>query len=36
MSTPAKQLPTTQTAPGVHPKPFWSLRPRSDRESGTP
>jgi quinol-cytochrome oxidoreductase complex cytochrome b subunit len=22
------------TAPGVHPKPFWSLRPRSDRESG--
>jgi cytochrome b-561 len=34
MSTPAKQLPTAETAPGVHPKPFWSLRPRSDRESG--
>jgi cytochrome b-561 len=24
----------TPTAPGVHPKPFWSLRPASDRESG--
>ena len=23
-----------ETAPGVHPKPFWSLRPRSDREAG--
>jgi quinol-cytochrome oxidoreductase complex cytochrome b subunit len=34
MSTPAKPLPTTQTAPGVHPQPFWSLRPQSDRESG--
>jgi cytochrome b-561 len=22
------------SAPGVHPKPFWSLRPASDRESG--
>ena len=22
------------SAPGVHPKPFWSLRPRSDREAG--
>ncbi len=22
------------TAPGVHPQPLWSLRPRSDRESG--
>ena len=22
------------SAPGVHPKPFWSLTPRSDRESG--
>ena len=21
-------------APGVHPQPFWSFRPRSDRESG--
>ncbi len=34
MSTPAKPLPTPQTAPGVHPQPFWSLRPQSDRESG--
>src|SRR5262245_64600322 len=23
-----------RTAPGVHPTPFWSMRPRSDRESG--
>jgi len=22
------------SAPGVHPKPFWSYRPRSDREAG--
>ena len=22
------------TAPGVHPKGFWSFRPASDRESG--
>ncbi|MGE5345984.1 MAG: cytochrome b [Acidithiobacillales bacterium] len=22
------------SAPGVHPKPFWSFRPRSDREAG--
>jgi quinol-cytochrome oxidoreductase complex cytochrome b subunit len=22
------------SAPGVHPEPFWSLRPRSDREAG--
>ncbi len=34
MGTPAKPLPTTPTAPGVHPKPLWSLRPQSDRESG--
>jgi cytochrome b-561 len=34
MSTPAKPLPAAPTAPGVHPKRFWSLRPRSDRESG--
>jgi quinol-cytochrome oxidoreductase complex cytochrome b subunit len=34
MSTPAKRLATAQTAPGVHPKPLWSIRPRSDRESG--
>jgi cytochrome b-561 len=24
----------TPTAPGVHPQPFWSYRPRSDREAG--
>ena len=23
-----------RSAPGVHPRPFWSLRPASDRESG--
>ena len=28
---PAEPAPA---APGVHPKPFWSFRPRSDRESG--
>jgi quinol-cytochrome oxidoreductase complex cytochrome b subunit len=33
MSTPAK-LPQAPSAPGVHPKTLWSLRPRSDRESG--
>ena len=26
--------PAPPTAPGVHPKPFWSFRPRSDREAG--
>jgi len=34
MGTQPKELPAEQTAPGVHPKPFWSFRPRSDRESG--
>jgi quinol-cytochrome oxidoreductase complex cytochrome b subunit len=34
MSTPAKPLPAPPTAPGVHPKPFWSFKPQSDRESG--
>jgi cytochrome b-561 len=30
------QRPTLQrsTAPGVHPHPFWSVRPRTDRQSG--
>jgi quinol-cytochrome oxidoreductase complex cytochrome b subunit len=32
MAQPASHLPPS--APGVHPKPFWSFRPRSDRESG--
>src|SRR6476646_10913688 len=26
--------PAEPSAPGVHPRPFWSLRPASDRESG--
>ncbi len=33
MSTALKK-PEAPSAPGVHPKPFWSLRPRSDREAG--
>lgn len=31
MAEPAK---VKQEAPGVHPKPFWSFRPRSDRQAG--
>ena len=31
--TPAAQSPT-RSAPGVHPRPLWSLRPASDREAG--
>jgi cytochrome b-561 len=35
MATPAKAAPAkAPSAPGVHPQPFWSWRPRSDRESG--
>jgi quinol-cytochrome oxidoreductase complex cytochrome b subunit len=36
MSTPAKPLSATPSAsaPGIHPRPLWSLKPRSDRESG--
>jgi cytochrome b-561 len=34
MSTPAKPLSPAPSAPGVHPKPLWSLKPQSDRESG--
>ncbi len=26
--------PKSLSAPGVHPRPFWSLRPASDREAG--
>jgi cytochrome b-561 len=26
--------PAEASAPGVHPTPFWSIRPKSDRESG--
>jgi quinol-cytochrome oxidoreductase complex cytochrome b subunit len=26
--------PTEAASPGVHPTPFWSIRPKSDRESG--
>jgi cytochrome b-561 len=29
-----KRSPAEPTAPGVHPTPFWSVRPQSDRESG--
>jgi quinol-cytochrome oxidoreductase complex cytochrome b subunit len=32
MATPAKDQPAS--APGVHPKPLWSFKPRSDREAG--
>ena len=28
------ETPAPPSAPGVHPKPFWSFRPRSDREAG--
>ncbi len=28
------ESPAPPSAPGVHPKPFWSFRPRSDREAG--
>jgi quinol-cytochrome oxidoreductase complex cytochrome b subunit len=35
MASPLKSPPPQQpAAPGVHPKPLWSLKPRSDRESG--
>src|SRR5262245_27356013 len=34
MATPASAKPRTPTAPGVHPRPFWSVRPASDRQSG--
>jgi quinol-cytochrome oxidoreductase complex cytochrome b subunit len=34
MATPAQVEPKPASAPGVHPKPLWSLRPRSDREAG--
>jgi quinol-cytochrome oxidoreductase complex cytochrome b subunit len=33
MATPAPK-PDAASAPGVHPQPLWSLRPRSDREAG--
>lgn len=29
-----KRKPGTPSAPGVHPEPFWSYRPASDREAG--
>jgi len=34
MATAAKTRPAPPSAPGVHAKPFWSFRPRSDREAG--
>jgi hypothetical protein len=30
----AKFKDETPAAPNVHPRPLWSFRPRSDRESG--
>lgn len=34
MPMPFKRAANGPSAPGVHPEPFWSLRPRSDREAG--
>jgi cytochrome b-561 len=35
MATAPQSAPETRpSAPGVHPEPLWSLRPRSDREAG--
>jgi cytochrome b-561 len=34
MATPASTRSQSATAPGVHPRPFWSVRPASDRQSG--
>ncbi len=34
MSQTASAKSPQPTAPGVHPRPFWSVRPRSDRQSG--
>src|SRR5262249_14746002 len=34
MSSPPKTPAECPVAPGVHPKPGWSLRPASDRQSG--
>jgi quinol-cytochrome oxidoreductase complex cytochrome b subunit len=34
MATPAPSTKQSASAPGVHPRPFWSLHPGSDRESG--
>jgi quinol-cytochrome oxidoreductase complex cytochrome b subunit len=34
MATPAPADTKPASAPGVHPQPLWSFRPRSDREAG--
>ena len=34
MASPAPTRQPPASAPGVHPRPFWSLRPASDRQSG--
>ena len=34
MATAQKTAAEAPSAPGVHPKPFWSFKPRSDREAG--
>jgi quinol-cytochrome oxidoreductase complex cytochrome b subunit len=31
---PSVETPAPGTAPGVHPRPLWSVRPASDREAG--
>jgi len=34
MAQTSKVQRPTATAPGVHPRPFWSVRPQTDRQSG--
>ena len=34
MATPVPITTQPASAPGVHPRPFWSVRPTSDRQSG--
>ena len=34
MATRADRIASTSSAPGVHPRPFWSVRPQTDRQSG--
>jgi cytochrome b-561 len=33
-TAPLNSVNSQATAPGVHPQPLWSLRPRSDRQAG--
>jgi cytochrome b-561 len=34
MATRADRPARPESAPGVHPRPFWSMQPKSDRQSG--